>query len=428
MVTVALIGLSASLVWNPYFLNSALSIAGVVVLALGSKTHWRVDPLHRFQQVIGFFLGGWPQVWRDSAIVGRWRESGDRGEASSHSSGFGQRWLIPVLICGLFLVLFALANPLVANWIDDLVQIILNPLQNFEWPPLRRIFLWIIIFCYTWAMLRYRPGLMSAATAVHSGSKKVAELATLDTIIRSLILLNVLFALMNLLDLRYLWYGAALPDGMNYAEYAQRGAYPLVLSALLAAFFVLITFRVGGAAEKSRVAVILVGLWVAQNILLTVSAGWRLGIYIDVYSLTRLRMAAAIWMGLVATGLLWISLRILLHKSNAWLVNRNAAMLGVVLFICAFINFDGYIARYNVERCEELTGKGAPLDWRYLKLLGVEALPALQTIETPAALPREFLRERRTLEKDLKRKLSSNLEHWQSWTVLRYRLSRLSDG
>lgn len=408
-------------------MNSVLSIGGLVVLGLGSKTHWRVDPLQRLQQVLGFFLGGWPQVWRDSSIVAHWRASGQRGKAPSQSNGFGQRWLIPVLICGLFLVLFALANPLVSKWLNDIVQIILNPLQNFKWPPLRRIVLWIIILCYTWALLRYRPGLMSPAIAVHSNSRKVAEFATLDTVIRSLILLNVLFALMNLLDLRYLWYGAALPDGMSYAEYAQRGAYPLVVSAILAAFFVLITFRVGGAAERSRVAVILVGLWVAQNILLTVAAGWRLGIYIDVYSLTRLRMAAAIWMGLVATGLLWISLRILMRKSNAWLVNRNAFTLGVVLFICAFINFDGYIARYNVERCEELTGKGAPLDWSYLKLLGVEALPALQIIETPAALPREFLRERRTLEADLKQELRGNLEHWQSWTLLRHRLSRMSD-
>ena len=45
------------------------------------------------------------------------------------------------------------------------------------------------------------------------------------------------------LDLAYLWGGLALPDGMSHAEYAHRGAYPLVVTALLAAGFVLIAMR-----------------------------------------------------------------------------------------------------------------------------------------------------------------------------------------
>lgn len=150
-------------------------------------------------------------------------------------------------------------------------------------------------------------------------------------------------------------------------------------------------------------------------------------LFYDAYSLTRLRIAAAIWMALVAAGLLWISLRIVTHRSNAWLMNRNVLTLGAVLFVCAFINFDGYIARYNVEHCQEVSGRGTPLDWGYLKLLGVEALPALRAIETPAALPREFLKERAALETELSKQLRCNLEHWQSWTWLQHRLSQ-SDG
>ena len=60
---------------------------------------------------------------------------------------------------------------------------------------------------------------------------------------RSLILFNALFALQTGLDLAYLWGGANLPDGMSHAEYAHRGAYPLIATALLAAGFVLIAMR-----------------------------------------------------------------------------------------------------------------------------------------------------------------------------------------
>ena len=69
---------------------------------------------------------------------------------------------------------------------------------------------------------------------------------------RSLILFNALFALQSGLDLVYLWGGASLPDGMSHAEYAHRGAYPLIVTALLAAGFVLIAMRPGGPAEQSR--------------------------------------------------------------------------------------------------------------------------------------------------------------------------------
>ena len=71
------------------------------------------------------------------------------------------------------------------------------------------------------------------------------------TILRSLILFNLLFAVQTALDVIYLWGNAKLPDDITYASYAHRGAYPLILTALLAAGFVLAAMRPGGPAEKS---------------------------------------------------------------------------------------------------------------------------------------------------------------------------------
>ena len=120
---------------------------------------------------------------------------------------------------------------------------------------------------------------------------------------RSLVLFNVMFALQSALDLTYLWGGASLPDGMTYAHYAHRGAYPLIATALLAASFVLIAMRPGGPAEQSRLIRPLVLLSIGQYVLLVVSSIFRLDLYVAAYSLTYLRLAAFIWMGLVAAGL-----------------------------------------------------------------------------------------------------------------------------
>ena len=133
---------------------------------------------------------------------------------------------------------------------------------------------------------------------------------------RSLILFNALFALQSGLDLVYLWGGAALPDGMSHAEYAHRGAYPLIVTALLAAGFVLIAMRRGGPAEQSRLIRPLVLAWIGQNVLLVISSIFRLDLYVAAFSLTYLRLAAFIWMGLVAAGLLLILIQIMLRKPD----------------------------------------------------------------------------------------------------------------
>lgn len=79
-----------------------------------------------------------------------------------------------------------------------------------------------------------------------------------------------------MLDVAYLWGNAKLPDDISYASYAHRGAYPLILTALLAAGFVLAAMKPGGPAEQSAIIRPLVYLWVAQNVLLVASSILRL--------------------------------------------------------------------------------------------------------------------------------------------------------
>ena len=114
------------------------------------------------------------------------------------------------------------------------------------------------------------------------------------TILRSLILFNFLFAVQTVLDVAYLWGNATLPADISYASYAHRGAYPLIVTALLAAGFVLAAMRPGGPAEQSRVIRPLVYLWVAQNVLLVLSSILRLDLYVQIYLLTWWRIAAFI--------------------------------------------------------------------------------------------------------------------------------------
>jgi hypothetical protein len=258
----------------------------------------------------------------------------------------------------------------------------------------------------------------------HPAPVDFADFFGVATILRSLILFNLLFAVQTALDTIYLWGNVALPADITYAAYAHRGAYPLILTALLAAGFVLAAMRPGGPAEQSKIIRPLVYLWVAQNVLLVASSILRLDLYVQIYLLTYWRVAALVWMLLVALGLLLIVARIVLRRSNDWLVHANLIALTAALYICSLINFAAIIADYNVSHSREASGKGVSIDTNYLVQLGPQALPAIdKAIQIRGADPN--LVSRRDSLVEVQRK---DMASWRSWSFRNWRLQRSLDG
>jgi hypothetical protein len=331
-------------------------------------------------------------------------------------------WIVPLCIFAVFLTLFSSANPLIEH---GLMRIDLRVLFNLVSAP--RMIFWLMVASVIWPLIRRRVSRKSARRTEPQAAVVATEASDLDYLLgvqamsRSLILFNVLFALQTILDLAYLWGGASLPDGMSHAEYAHRGAYPLIATALLAAAFVLIAMRPGGPAEQSRLIRPLVVLWIGQNILLVISSIFRLDLYVAAYSLTYLRLAAFIWMGLVAAGLLLILIQIIQRRSSSWLVSTNAATLALVLYGCCFINAPWLVASYNIEHSRELGGTGPSLDLNYLAGLGPQALPALEAHlrQIPALGP--IARDRRNCRDHA---LSLRPANWRGWSFRAWRLQR----
>ncbi|EJZ20054.1 DUF4173 domain-containing protein, partial [Rhizobium sp. Pop5] len=291
-----------------------------------------------------------------------------------------------------------------------------------------RIGFWITVAIIVWAMFRPRLKRRSVRSQTDRAFMVVpARNAPLGhaSLLRSLALFNAVFAVQTLLDLVYLWGGADLPDHMSHAEYAHRGAYPLIATALLAAGFVLIAMRRGGPGDHSALIRGLVHAWIGQNVLLCLSSMLRLGLYVEVYSLTELRVAAGVWMGLVAIGLILILLRILLKRSNEWLIAANLVSLVAVLYVSAFIDIPAFIARFNVVHSQEISQEGPPLDLDYLSSLGPSVIPALDLYLLK--LPDRLI-DQRTRAMTVRYYLSTNFEmrrrDWRNWT---FRAARLEN-
>jgi hypothetical protein len=247
-------------------------------------------------------------------------------------------------------------------------------------------------------------------------------------ILRSLVLFNTLFAVQTSLDIAYLWGGVALPAGMSYAAYAHRGAYPLILTALLAAAFVLAAMQPGSSTERSSPIRALVFLWIGQNVLLVLSSILRLDLYVDVYSLSEWRCAAFIWMLLVAVGLVLIVVRIALDQSNSWLIWRNAAALGITLYVCSFVDFPALIADFNVAHSQEVSGTGQPVDIVYLCDLGPAAIPALDAWAATAKATARLVPPPRIGCRDSLAALHrARQEDWRAFSFRAYRLTRYLD-
>jgi len=337
-------------------------------------------------------------------------------------------WFIPVVLGGLFATLFVSANPLLEKWIS-----LINPAVIWSHLGVERVLFWLVALSTVWPFLHVWWRSRSEAAAKTGEPIPQAPPAParsvgffgVATILRSLVLFNLLFALQTVLDVAYLWGNVALPSDVSYASYAHRGAYPLIVTALLAAGFVLVAMKPGGAAERSTVIRPLVYLWVAQNVLLVASSILRLDVYVQIYLLTWWRIAAFIWMLLVAFGLILIVARIALNRSDEWLIRANLLTLTATLYLCSLINFAAIIADYNVSHSREVTGQGAPIDINYLLSLGPQALPAIDKAFTPRGWSDLSLVSRRNCLVEQQQK---DMASWRAWGFRSWRLQRTLDA
>jgi Domain of unknown function (DUF4173) len=145
----------------------------------------------------------------------------------------------------------------------------------------------------------------------------------------------------------------------------------------------------------------------------------RLKLYMDIYLLTYWRLAALIWMGLVAVGLILIIARIALDRSARWLIRMNLVALFATLYVCALVNFDAIIADHNVAHSRQAGGMGVSLDGAYLASLGPQAIPALTRLASDPYLAARLA--------PLLEEQACDMASWRSWSFRRWRLQRYLD-
>ncbi|MER9893186.1 DUF4173 domain-containing protein [Mesorhizobium sp. M0119] len=424
------------LVENVSVLSVSIALAATAIFALSLAGRLRRG-LARIAGQLSLFLLATP--FRLVLDFFRWRTAALRlGRRRVRLAAIAV-WVMPLSLGAVFLALFGAANPVIEYWFSLIDLMALRDLIQ-----LPRLAFWLFVLASVWAFLRPRlPRFLRRIPRLGTPASAPAKPITKTTtaiediifgkaaILRALVVFNILFAVQSALDATYLWGGIALPDGLTYAAYAHRGAYPLIVTALLAAGFVLAALRPGSATSGDPLIRRLVYVWVAQNIVLVISSILRLDLYVGIYALTYWRLAAFVWMGLVAAGLVLIIARIAREKSNEWLLSANLLTLSATLYACSFINFAALIANYNVDHSLEMTGQGTQLDVWYLRSLGPGALPALdrfvQHQSSTVSAEDASIRELAGWYAQDEARFRAGQETWRGWSFRDWRLNRALD-
>lgn len=372
-VALGVFGLVGALVIEPGPLTVLMTLAGTATLAMWVRMGADTEVSQWLGKLIAFGTSAWRVPFRmvrpAARIAGAVRADGVKRAAAN--------WFLPVALSCVFVHLFCIANPVLARMVDAFESAFGGLFGSlFREGPFRWIFS-IAAAGGTVLCLRFRSRGWFAGVEDDRLSFRPDLLAT-ETVVRCLVMFNAVFALQTVVDLGVIATGGGLPAGMTFAEYAHRGAYPLIATALLAGVFVTLTFSSGQKAAEQRGARGLVMVWIAQNLVLLASTVYRHALYVDAYGLSRWRIATVVWLGMVALGFVFTAQRILTGRTNGWLLRANVALVVGVLYASCFVNWNGIIAGYNAGHCAERGGRGPSLDISYLVRLGPAALPALE--------------------------------------------------
>lgn len=234
-------------------------------------------------------------------------------------------------------------------------------------------------------------------------------------------LLNLLFLLFVIVQLRYFFGGSALVEetsGLTYAEYARQGFFQLVTaSGLVLPVLVGADYLVRGESPANttlfrRLAVLLLVLLAV----IMASALQRMRLYVDAFGLSEIRLYATAFMIYLLGVFAWFGWTVLRGRRERFAF--GALMHGfAVLAGLHVLNPDAFIVRTNLSR----PAAERPFDAKYALTLGADAVPLLLD-----ALPRFPAEDQCAVAAGLRKRWDPVEEpDWRSWNWSRSRARRL---
>lgn len=391
-------------------------MAMVITLALAAASLQgeRIATWYPFDYARGIVTAMFSSVVGSLALLFRdiqWREL-PQDDRTRHLRGAGLGLLIAAPLLVVFAALFASADPVFGGFLSnvfavDMESVIQHSFLIVFWGALTAGYL-------RWGMLGKPVGLQSPT------AKPVQSVLPLAT---ALGLLNFLFLMFVVVQLRYFFGGASLVEetsGLTFAQYARQGFFQLVVASGLVLPVLLGADHLVGSGTVAQVRVFrqLAGLLLGLLAVIMASALQRMRLYVQAYGLTDDRLYATAFMILLIGVFAWFSWTVLRGVRHRF--SFGALMQGfAVLAGLHVLNPDAFIVKTNLNR----PVAERPFDARYAATLGADAVPALLD-----ALPRLAVEDRCVVVWRLLARWDSSSTDWRTWNWSRARARKLVHG
>lgn len=201
------------------------------------------------------------------------------------------------------------------------------------------------------------------------------------------ILLNIVYVLFCLIQIRYLFGGAsAAAMAGGWAEYARSGFFQLVaVAAINLAVCLPGIHKSCFQSSGGKLLRIMYAILLFFTAFILVSAFRRMQLYMDVYGLSLLRLEVLWAIAVIALGILTALWKLIRPEFPFF---RTAAAAALLLWCILSLSGPGrIIANYNVD--QYLSGNLKQVDIIYLENFTTDALPALQRLREQSPEDRE---------------------------------------
>jgi Domain of unknown function (DUF4173) len=253
--------------------------------------------------------------------------------------------LLALPLVGLFALILANADPVLAALRDDLAE----ALARLEFLP--RLMFFGVLFTTALGgcgIVLHRGGVRGPAPAESARTPRLADTERLVI----LGAVGALFSAFLLLQLSYLFGNAPVirGSGVTFSEYARQGFTELTTVATLCTILLVALDHWAARGPRewwTRIAAVAV---VVQVEVLLISALRRLWLYESAYGFTTVRLYAHAYMIAVALFLAMLGRGLAGGLTSGWLARRAAGIAALAMAVLLYWNHEAWIVQQNVGR------------------------------------------------------------------------------
>ena len=302
-------------------------------------------------------------------------EKSVKSSSSNNSKEIFKGVLISIPLVIFLIVLLAGADEMFGYYLKNISDFInINNLGD----SLNKIIVFTIIFLLTFG-LYYSLAVEKTKSEYNNEIKKTFDEITVVTV---LTFVNLIYLIFTKIQVSYLYFEKALPNGYDFAQYARSGFFQLVFLVVIN-LMLIVLFKMKTNSNKEGLNKVLKCAYTLITVLtfnMSITAIYKMNLYISAFGYTRLRLLVQVFTIFLCGVLILLTLFIWKEKE----LFKPIVVLGGIMYITLnYANIDNYIVKKNIEKMTTTN----EIDVHYLSTLSADAYKAVTEGKNSGKIP-----------------------------------------